>query len=284
MIKTILSQYASELLYNLMLKNHITDNLLKNYAKLHMGEIMDMMDIFEHESERDRRLALTLFSLLGQDQGKEVVGFYSREYNLSDNLDFDREDVLLLLTACKMNPAFFSYALSVCEDIKSELASANDKKFSEEENAQMEYQIVEMEPSIEEEKTQVKYKIIELTFFFPIEEPNAAAPADDDYKEFFSKSITYKDFNGTLHFMGDTDKRVYLEFVFDKYQKKIPFELELCFTTTRDHKEHVIVIPSYNPLRDEETNFTAIRSDEARDIDYSGGIEPNYKISLKLLP
>ena len=268
MTNAILTQEEGELLNDIMLENNIHLKDVYTCAEQHWDEIQGMMNIFYNKKEiRNQRLILTLLGLIAQEQSDKVIAFYSEVYDISIKPDFSKEDIKLILTACVYNHAFFLFALNLCERIESKL----------EDEAVIPNTIIVREEN--------GYIIIEITFFRLIEGYKAsAAPADDDFKEFFSEPIIYKDIKGTLHFKGDTEKRVYLEFVFDKYYKKIPFELKLCFTTTRDHKEHVIVIPADKPLSDKETNFTAIRSGKpTRDIDYSGGIEPNYKISLKLL-
>lgn len=250
MSNTITKQYADELLCNLLLEHRIIHDDVNSCFKQHGDEIKGMMSIFEHKTNKDRQLSLTLFNLLTPEQGEEVITYYSKEYNLSVKPDVSRDDVKLLLTACLKNKAFFSYALRVCERIKSRLS----------ENC-----------------------LAEFHHYDPIRMRHAAAPADDNFNEFFhDDSIVHNNINGTLFFKGNRKNQVYLEFVFAKYQSTIPFKLELSFVTTNDKKKHTIDIPADKyVISDEEEDCTAIRS-ETVDIDYSGGIE-SYTIRLKPL-
>jgi hypothetical protein len=126
------------------------------------------------------------------------------------------------------------------------------------------------------------YRTITLKYPKPMQAPNAAASTDDGFMVFLSEPITQNDISGTLYFMGNEYSQVYLEFVFDKCQKTIPCEFEFNFTTTNDHNEHIITISSDNPVGDPETGIKAIRSDLANNINYSGGLEANYTINLKI--
>jgi len=241
-------EYENKLLNKLLLDNDVSENLVNTYAKLHMYKIREMMDIFDHKEISDQRLAFALFNILDKDHGDEIAEFYRCEYKLNANLDYTFEDILLLLATCKKNSAFFSFALSVCERIKAEL--------------KITYLRID------------RYKDPQL-------EHAAAASKNENFREFFKESISpYNGIGGTFRFMGDKEKNIYLEFVFDKPQETIPFEVELFFVTTRDHKEQPLIIAK-NPVRDEDRKNVAIRSDLKEGIDYSGGIEAGYEIRLK---
>jgi hypothetical protein len=184
----------------------------------------------------------------------------------------------MLLTALIYNRAFYamtenyrgfiSAGLPVGK-VEGEISETSDV----EENAQMEYRMIRETPTL-----------VVFYFILPVKERNTAANDSEKFKEIFHNSIAYNDIRGTLYFMGNKYKQVYLEFIFDKYKDKIPFGLELCFTTTQDHKEHTIVITAdKDPMGDRETDITVVRSDVINGINYSGGIDANYKIGLKLL-
>jgi len=293
MINKLTKQDTDDLIINLMMKHHITLKDVDNCAKKHWSKIKEMMGIFDHKTYKDQQLTLNLLTLLTQEQSNKFVDFYSREYNLSLKTDLSIEDVKLLLTACLYNPTFFSYSLRLCERIKSRLDVKADvlpcAEAAVRKKNKSKFEIKTDIPNTKNEDIKAEYKIfkshnqIDFVFPKPIEEKSVATPADDGYEEFFKKTITYKEHSGTLVFWGDKYNRVYLEFCFDKCIKKVPFELELCFTTTHDQKQHTI--RAYKPRKDMDGNITAISSeDEYRDIDYSGGIDANYKVSLKLLP
>jgi len=111
------------MLNDLMLENHITIKDVCNCAEEHKPKFKNMMNIFDLENERDQRLSLMLLHLLSRERGEEVTAYYCREHQLSVNIgnrieNFPWNDVNLLLTACLYNPAFFFFALDLCEKIQ----------------------------------------------------------------------------------------------------------------------------------------------------------------------
>ena len=113
----------------------------------------------------------------------------------------------------------------------------------------------------------------------------ADGAADAGFTEFESIPITHDENSGTLRFMENNQKETYLEFIFDRFHSIIPFELEICFTTTSEQKEHTIVIPAdvKHSKKDREKNQTKIFSDIVFGVDYSKGIEAGCRITPKIL-
>jgi hypothetical protein len=259
MTNTITKQDRDELLNALMLENHITFDDVYNCAEQNMSGIKEMMSIFDHKNDRDRRLSMELIGLLSQSQGDRVITFYSGEYYPSVNIknlykNFSKDDVKLLITACMYNPAFFSYALRLCERIKS--------TFDVRQNTQI-------PPLYRKVKPEPIYKL-------------AATGTIDDFIEFFTEFIDYKSASGTLRFMGNDQQEVYIEYIFDRFQDEIPFKLEFYFKTAHDNKEHPIIIPAEEryQVENHDGKIVAIRSDIESDIDYSKGIA-NWEINLR---
>jgi hypothetical protein len=244
-----------------------------------------MENIFSSQGKREKKLAVELLSLLAKDKGRYIIDYYRKNYNMSIKSKFSREDIILLLTTCWFKRAFYSHALGISMDIVSELAGEEKIPDTEDENKQKRFR-----------NNKKNFKYVDIIFNDRImkEEKNAATPADNDddtgWEEIFTKSITYKDISGTLALIGDQQKRVYLEFSFDKCKEKItevPFELEFCFKTVNGPKDKDYILIANNPRESMAGNITAISSDisseEQGDIDCSGGIEANSKVNLKIL-
>ena len=241
------------LLINLMLTNHITLSDAYHCAEQQMDRINNMMDIFEHDNDEDKqRLVLELLGLLAQDKRSEVISYYSKEYDFDVKPDSNAEDVKLLLSACIYNPSFFSFALSICEFVRSKLSAA--KPIAEGVNV-----IPFRKPIFQDH----------LPVF------NAASP--EGFKIFIEKPMDIdNNISGTFYFMGNTYKQVILEFVFNEAQEKIPFELEFCFTAKDGGEEKRIIINLPKP--GENSMIIGIRSDLEKNIDFAGGL--NYTIYL----
>jgi len=244
MSNAVIKQEMDELLNELMLENHITLKDAYDCAEHHMNEIEGMMVIFDHKNDNDQRLALELIGILSQAQRDKIVDFYKNEFNLSCKPAFNKENVKLLLTACLYNTVFFSFALSICEDIKERIDS----------------------------KKTVRLPVhrIKLSLSSPVLRDAAAGEGFDEY---FHEQQTYNGFSGILYFMGNDQKQVYIEFKFDKPLDSVPFdEIEYSFKTSHDHKEHFIV--ANRLLGTIDTGFMGIRSGIENNINYSDGIEP----------
>jgi len=258
MTGTVAKLDTDELLNELMLENHITLKDVYTCAERHKNEIMEMMDIFEHENDDDRRLSLELLGLLAQDQGDKVMEFYHEEYGFAQSKplcgNFPREDVELLLAACLYNPTLLSFALSVSEDIKSRLAVRLDE-----------------EPeTVEASANAASGYVIIWTFRFP-DRMKRSLGSTPGFKEFFNKHISHNNIDGELKLMENSHNQVYLEFEFAKPQDTINFELEFCFTTTIDSKDHRILVNKRSG--NEVMGFTSISSGTVDGVDCTDGIE-----------
>jgi len=270
MTNTETKQGMNEMLNELMLEKHITLSDVYHCAEQHMDEINGMMRIFEHESNKDQRLVLELFGLLAQDQSETVIDFYSRAYNLPPiRLDSSKEDLELLLTAGLYNPSFFSFALSLFENIKSKL--------------------IQLEPGSDKEKPPI--------IPFPTKKPDRVivavaqekaalkpAAASTKFVSFFDKLLDCEGIRGRLFFLGNNQHDVRLEFIFDKPQKTIPCKLQVCITTQCDGKKHPpITIPGEGgDVIDGEID--TISSDQIKGINYSGGFDYSVTAILQNVP
>ena len=254
MADTIAAQNADKFLDELMLENHITVNDVYTCFERHKNEIWGMTNIFKHKDADAQRLSLESLGLMGQDQGNKVMEFYCREYGWSQPKftcgNFPRGDVVLLLTACFYNPAFFSFALSVSEDIKSRLTVGVPKVIIGSRNNKRTF-IKKSEHSV----------ILET----------ADSPRWE--KVFDEKAIYCDNIGGNFEFMGRAGKEAQIRFIFDEPQATIPFELEICFTTICDQKEHRLLADIPDVTR---KGITFIKSSPAS-IDHDNRIE-SYEI------
>lgn len=117
-------QNADDLLDYLLTQNHVSIRDVYYCAQQREDEIINIMNIFDLETEREQRLALTILGLLaGEQWGGEVTDFYCRDYAITKNYkdNVTMEDVKLLLTACLYHPIFFSFTMRLCKDIKTDL-------------------------------------------------------------------------------------------------------------------------------------------------------------------
>ena len=130
--------------------------------------------------------------------------------------------------------------------------------------------------------TKPKIKIVKtisnhITLRFPEPKDDALAADSTGFASFLQTPLAYNDIDGTLYFKGNDQQEVFLMFRFNEEQKTIPFELEVCFTTKRDHKKYVIAISANNRI--EGSNI--IKSDIVSGIHYSDGIEGEYTVTIK---
>jgi len=265
----MIKQDANELLDEVLLENRVPLKDIYNCAKQNFDELEKMMDIFEHKNDRDWHLCLGSVGLLARDQSDRVMSYYCRAFNLDQAKylcgNIPREDVVLLLTACVYNPVFFSFALDASEDIQNRLAVEDERR--------REFNIVEM-PG---------YSADGRKAFVALQSRNREwrnAASKDGWKEYFSKDIFCDKFSGKFEFFGNHHKQVYIKFwpAEDKVQENIPYEIEFCFTTTRDPNKmpHRILADMHG----RERGRKYIYSLPVDGVDYEGGIEANYTVSF----
>ncbi len=106
--------------------------------------------------------------------------------------------------------------------------------------------------------------------------------AGTGYEQFLWIPVEHNGIRGILSFRGNDQHEVQLVFIFDEFQKIIPFELEVYFTTKRDDEKHKIPVPAKYNESDEKLNSTFIKSDpkDGVGIDWSGGIKGDYTIAV----
>jgi len=129
MINTTINIEAEFLLKELMFNNNVTLKDIYNCKEQHGKEIKEMMNIFNHNNDRDQRLSLEVIYLLSKESGSDFMDYYGKEYSLSqmENIkkSFPKEDIELIITAFFYNSMFYSFSMSICEEID---AMYNDEK------------------------------------------------------------------------------------------------------------------------------------------------------------
>jgi len=250
-----------------------------HYNNDHKGEIEHIRDIFYLKgASKEKVLALLYMLSSGKEDDaiqkyREQTGLNNIEYNPTSLLD---QYKVLLITAMVYNRAFYAMAVNYRGFVSAGLAVG---KVEEEavgtvpmKNTGWVYlTIVKLESKKE------KYRYIS---YEPVYRKAAAGVG---FTKVFEKPFDHKGISGTLRFWGNEEHEVYVDFVFDEFQELIPYKLELCFTTTRDHKQHPpIIIPADENriTKDQERGVTIITSKYIGDVDYSDGIDSNYTLDV----
>jgi hypothetical protein len=248
---------------------------IQNYNREHKNEIEHIGDIFDLKGEnREKVMALLYMFSCGEEdnvvrQYREQTGLNKAEHDPSDLLE---QYKVLLLTALVYNRDFYAMAVNSRGFADAGLTVGETEEKIDE---------IEAGRNDEYEVTTVSNYYV-FTFFLPIHRHSAAGAGS--FTEFFKRPFSHKGIGGTLHFLGNDQQEVYVEFVFDEFMSIIPFELELGFTTTHDHKKHTsIAIPADEKriIKDREKGITILRSEIICGVDYSEGIESNYTVRLK---
>jgi len=256
---------ADDLLDDLMIENHITIKDVYNCAEQHEDEIKNMVNIFDLENDHDRLLVLTILRLLAGEHGKAVTDLYCRDYAIKNENyreNCAKEDIKLLLTACLYNRAFFSFAMRLYGDIEARLGRIAEKE--------------RIAPP--EELMVINTVLFVKKWIIPYKRDIDAAPRG--YVTFLKEEhMECNGICGTLELRKNKYNQVQCLFTFDedKYQKKIPFVLEVQFTTKSDSKKHTITLNRF----DKGNVITYIFSDIESGIDLSKGIEGDFTIMAK---
>jgi hypothetical protein len=241
---------------------------IQKYNREHRSEIEHIKDIFTLQGDYKEKYLALLYMFCSDTE--EIVKQYREQKGLNKSehepsVLLERYKVLLI-TALIYNHDFYAMVI-------------NDIGFA---GAGISIGNAEEKPEEYEVTTVSNYYV--FTFFMPIH--RQAAAGEGNFTEFYKRPFTHKGISGTLHFWGNDQQEVYVEFAFDEFMSIIPFELELCFTTSHDHKKHAsIAIPAGENriIKDREKNITILKSDIISGVDYSEGIESNYTVQLKEL-
>ena len=257
---TITNQHIDDRIYDLLLENNITHLDVDLCAMRHMDKINDMMSIFDHKTPRDRQLVLGLLGLIAQEEHRDAtINFYKETYGFTENPASDRDGIVLLLTACLYNPAFFSFAMSVCEDIEAELAAIPVTERRDIKTSSI--------------KVIRSPHIINTNYKIPAEALAADSTEEKGFEDIYKYSINHENIRGTLFYMKDDLKNFQLRIHFTELQDPIPFVLEVHFTTINDGEKHTIPMLIDGGVKDTEERIIHIQSGVYDNINYTGGIE-----------
>jgi hypothetical protein len=249
---------------------------IQKYNREHKSEIEHIKDIFTLKGDYKEKYLALLYMFCSDTEDivkryREQKGLNKAEYEPSVLLE---QYKVLLITALIYNRDFYAMVINDIGFAGAGIGIGNEEEKPEKIEAVRndEYEV----------KTVSNYYV--FTFFLPIH--RQAAAGEGNFTEFYKRPFSHKGICGTLHFWGNDQQEVYIEFVFDEFMSIIPFELELCFTTSHDHKKHAsIAIPAGENriIKDREKNITILKSDIISGVDYSEGIESNYTVQLKEL-
>jgi hypothetical protein len=259
-------------------KFNIPFTTLIKYSREHKEDIDTINMVFDLKGNDNEKILALLYMLsLGEEDDSfkkfcEQTGFNGRETELSAILEKNK---ILLAAALIYNDTFYFKAVNYKGFVGAGLAVGETEKHSF------------IPVVIKNDKYEVR-KISNDSYRYKFSGAihRQAAAGTGNFTEFHNCSFTHDGINGTLHFMGNNNNEAYFEFVFEKFQNIIPFELQLFITTTKDRKEHPpISIPANEDfiVKDREKGITILRSDIISGVDYSEGIEPGYSLNLKSL-
>ena len=247
-------QHAENLLIGLLIKNGITNMELKWYARQHLDEIDGIMSIFNKSNDREQRLFLTMHSLIAQDQSKKFLAYCQKEFKTVVIPDFNKEDIILLLTAFRHNPVFYSAAFTLCEDLKEgfKIADRQDKK-----------------------NNITKYPLLN------IKSPKISLAANAETSKIFIHEIDHDGICGKLYI--EMDEQNYFQFIFefDEYQAAIPFGLKVCFSTIEYEEYHEIYVLADEPSeREKNRGIKEIKSGIKRAYFSNGIVNDEYEVYI----
>ena len=251
---------------SIMKENKVSLKSVYECLKGNTNDIYEMGSIFNSHDEVSVKKRMVLLHLVSRNQAEENLKFYRDEINYKQELiesDIAKYKTILI-AALLEDTIFFAKACNWCGIIRQEIENASRIK---------PFKLID--------RREAGY----VTLVFPqAVHKYAASGTGENFSEFFKNTFAYEGIGGTLRFMGNGQSQVYLEFIFDEFQNIIPFEIELCFITRQNNREHKIPVPADEEHRtkDREMGITIIRSDIISDVDYSGGIEANYNVNLKL--
>ena len=290
MITTKMIPESDDKIYEILSDNRITRIDVDLCRIQHNDEIEDIMNIFDYKNDRERVLVLELMGLLAQEQRREVMDYFCNEYNLPINYNISREDCVLLLTACLLNPLFYSFAKSDYKSIKARLNQVNQNEITSSDVKN------ELENEIHNEYPWGKIIIINNKNNVIKNNLKAKISLNDDmyYKAASTEGwITFneiKDINinnicGELQFQKHSDHGFRLKFQFTVPQKKLYFDkIEVSFTAKNNGKEKE---ESVNILTDDvhcqfngDQEVIFILSEPSREIDYNSDIDKNLTIEF----
>jgi len=226
------------------------------------GDTIDNMDsIFDSEDEVSMRKCMVLLHIISRDQAQENLSyFFGVEKAGTDSIgSYIDQYKVLMITALMFNTLFYVSACNWCGLIQREVKILKKQGRGTPFSAHDTWT-----------------KIIR----FPEPRHDAVAAARLGFSSFHEIPLSCDDTQGRLYFKGNDQQEVILEFRFEKIPPEaVPFELEVCFTTKHDQKEHTVVISADSYI--EGTNI--IKSGIISDIYYSDGISGEYTVKVKQL-
>ena len=244
----------SQFLNTIMKENHVSLKAVCKCMEKRKADIEKMDHIFDSDEGMSVRKRMVLLSIISRSNAKENIDYYRMVKNINSGNRIFVSDInkykVLIITALLFNATFYVCACNWCGLIRWEINRINEEKNTDDSPVR----IYEIKPGL-----------LEVAIGGPIYKI-AAASKEKGFNKFYELPLTYDGITGKLFFMGRDKKEVYLEFVFDKFQKIIPFELQVRFSIK--NKEYTFVLEHRRKDRE-----TVIFSDPQMGVYYSDGIE-----------
>ena len=216
-------------------------------------------DIFDLKGE-NREKVLTLLYMFSSEEEDDVIQKYREQTGLN-NTEHNPANLLeqykvMLLTALIYNRAFYAMTENYRGFISAGLPVGK-----------VEEEVLKTNTDNSPAKIyDIKPGLIGVDYVY---HKIAAAPEKKGFNQFDELPLTYKGITGKLVFMGRDKKEVYLEFVFDKFQNIIPFELQVRFTIKNKEYPFIIYADEKHRRKDRDKGETVIFSDTQVVVYYS---------------
>jgi hypothetical protein len=226
----------------------------------HKDDIDKMDRIFDSDEGECVNKRMVLLSIISRSYAKENMDLYRAANNIGSEFgcstDIEKYK-LLIITALMFNTMFYTNACNWCGLIRYEVIRV--KEMTKRDKATYEL-------------SRKNHSCVIIIFKRIEEYRKVAATKKEMFKEFFRcEGITHEGVSGTLIFRGNDQNQVILKFEFDKFQHKIPFDMEVQFMTKKDGLPHTVKLDKR--INNREKGISVIESEVIDGIFYSDGIE-----------
>ena len=233
---------------------------ISKYNNEHRAVIEHIGDIFDLKGE-NRKKVLTLLYMFSSGEEDDVIQKYREQTGLN-NAEHNPANLLeqykvMLLTALIYNRAFYAMTENYRGFISAGLPVGK-----------VEGEILETNIGDSPVKIyEIKHGLIGVDYVY---HKRAAASKEKGFNKFGELPLTYNGITGKLVFMGRDKKEVYLEFVFDKFQNVIPFELQVRLTIkNKEYPPFIIYADEKHRRKNRDKGETVIFSDTQVGLYYS---------------
>lgn len=242
-----------EFIDSLLLENGISLRNVYDYAEGHMNDLETAENIYSLNSERDKKLCLSIFRLISEEYAAAISNCFNAEYNINNiTLDdsFFEENKLFLIAAFIYNPQFFARSWNLCGLFISHLA---------------------YEAGTRKETKELSQAII--VFWVRQVSVYNASGEKGTLKTIWSEEVNEKGIRGKLAIKAnnkDDAGELHFRFRFSEYSPRPPFFLRVHYATEKDGKEHTAELTEWTSSK--RNRELAIFSITEQGIKYAEGL------------